>query len=245
MVSPRCYHQRACRNVFTNSGTPSLRPTQDALITAASCSTLALNCLLSPYGYIRQQKDAVIFCDGICDILYTVISATRIVARDAPISVLDALLLLFPIVSIISILKDYAVFSIKAKSSDKSNDISRSKTQLSRGRTSKLLRLPWHDYSRYNSARKAYKLLLSLFLLCGCAVCGISGYTLFRCVSQHLVCRERYSSCLWRAAWPREYLQQGIFGKTSCGEDHVRKIDSAACIHSKADMQSIHFRRSL
>ena len=129
--------------------------TQDALITAASCSTLALNCLLSPYGYVRQRKDAVIFCDGICDILYTVISATRIVARDAPISVLDALLLLFPIVSIITILNSYAVFSIKAKSSDKSNGISRG--------MSKLLRLPSSNFSRSNSAQKVYKLLLALF----------------------------------------------------------------------------------
>ena len=210
-------------------------PTQDALITAASCSTLALNCLLSPYGYVRQRKDAVIFCDGICDILYTVISATRIVARDAPISVLDALLLLFPIVSIITILNSYAVFSIKAKSSDKSNGISRV--------MSKVLRLPSHDYSRHNSAWKVYKLLLALFFLFGCAICGISGYTLFRCVSQHLKCSKRYSSCLWRAAWPREYLQQGIFGETSCGEDHVRKIDSAACISQQGRYAEHPFRK--
>ena len=208
-------------------------PSQDALITAASCSTLALNCLLSPYGYVRQRRDAVIACDGIFDILYTVISATRIVALDAPISFLDALLLLVPTISIIEILKSYAAFSIKTKSSDKSKGISR--------RMSTVLRLPLHDFSRSNSAQKVYKFLLSLFLLCACAICGISGYTLFRCVSQHLECRERYSICLWRAAWPREYLQQGIFGEMTCGEDQVRKIDATACAHSKADLHRINF----
>ena len=210
-------------------------PTQDALITAASCSTLALNCLLSPYGYVRQQKDAVIFCDGICDISYAVIRATRIVVRNVPISFKDALLLLFPMISTITILKDYAVFSIKAKFSDKSHGISR--------RMSTVLRLPSHNFSRHNSARKIYKLLLFLFFLCGCAICGISGYTLFRCVSQHLKCSKRYSSCLWRAALPRKYFQQGIFGETSCGENHVILIRSAGCIHNKSDMQSIHFEK--
>ena len=208
---------------------------QDALITAATCSTLALNCLLSPYGYVRQRRDVVIACDGICDILYTVISATRIVALDAPISFLDALLLLFPTISIIGILNSYAAFSIKAKSCDKSRGISRG--------ISGLLRLPPRDFSQSNSAQKIYKFLLSLFIVSACAICSVSGYTLVRCVSQHLACRERYSSCLWRSAWPREYLQQGIFGDMTCGEDHVRKIDAATCVHSKADMQSIDFEK--
>ena len=208
-------------------------PFQDALITAASCSTLTLNCLLSTYGYVRQRRDAVIACDGIFDILYTVISATRIVARDAPISFLDALLLLFPAISIIDVLNSYAAFCIKMKSSKKSKAISR--------RMSSVLHLPLHDSLLSSNAKNIYKILLSLFLLCACTVCGISGYTLFRCVSQHFACRERYSGCLWRGAWPRKYLQKGIFGEMTCGEDHVRKIDAATCVHSKADMQSIQF----
>ena len=211
-------------------------PSQDALITAASCTTLALNCLLSPYGYIRQRRDAVIACDGVCDILYTVISATRIVALDAPISLLDALMLLFPIVSIVFILRSYAAFSIRVKSSCECK-------AMPRRRMSSVLRLPEHDFSRSNGMQKMYKFLLSLFLLCACAICSISGYTLFRIVSQHFACRERYGGCLWRAAWPHEYLQQGIFGEMTCGENRVRKIDATTCVHSKADMQRIQFEK--
>ena len=208
---------------------------QDALITAATCSTLALNCLLSPYGYVRQRRDVVIACDGICDILYTVISATRIVALDAPISFLDALLLLFPTISIIGILNSYAAFSIKTKSCA----------------SPRAFQEGYQVYCVFDRVtflspivRKKYtSFCCPSFFVSACVICSVSGYTLVRCVSQHLACRERYSSCLWWGAWPREYLQQGIFGDMTCGEDRVREIDAATCVHSKADMQSIDFEK--
>ena len=178
---------------------------QDAFVTAALCTTLALNCLLSPYGYVRQRKGSVIACDGMCDLVYTIISATQIVARGDPILFLDALPLLFPILSMVDILNSFAAYSVKAKSSGASKGLLRA--------TSGIVRLPSHDYSQSNIAQKMYTFLLSLFMLCACVICGISGYTLFRCVSQHLECSERYSSCLWRKAWPREYMQGGIFSR--------------------------------
>ena len=38
-------------------------------------------------------------------------------------------------------------------------------------------------------------------------------------------------------------MQKGIFGEMTCGEDRVRKIDAASCVHSEAVMQSIPFEK--
>ena len=81
--------------------------------------------LIFPYGYVRQRRDAIIACDGVCDILYTVVSAMRIVARDEPITSFFDALLLFPIASIIWILNSYAAYSIKAKYHGESKGIPR------------------------------------------------------------------------------------------------------------------------
>ena len=209
---------------------------EDVMLAMATCTLLFLNCVLSPIAYAFEKKDAVIVLDGVFDIGYTILNGIRINKQKAHIDAIDTLALILPMCSIIDIMASYAVFSIREKRR-------RGETRVPKrgiSRQSSILGLPNQNVSADTPGSHMFKSVyrtLRLFLAASALTFGaFSGYTLTRCASKHIECLDKYSSCLWKGAWPREYYINGsVFDTMTCGEAHVESIDAWNCADASGE----------
>ena len=201
-------------NLFRNAGI------DDVYIVAASCATILVNCVASPFAYFYRRKDVVIALDGIFDILFTIINAVRMGLSEQAIDFFDAASLILPLISIIDILASYSEFLVK----EKANLGKRSRKQS--------VNSPKTDVPKAHStiANRAYSWLCFIFAALAIMFSVFSGYTLVRLYSKHSFCKNRYSNCIWSETWPRRYFKNSsIFGDMNCGEMHVESIDASEC----------------
>ena len=211
---------------------------EDVILAMATCTLLFLNCVLSPIAYAYEKKDAVIVLDCLFDIGYMIINAIRINVQKAPIDAIDALALMLPICSIIDIMANYAQFSIR----ERKRKSGKWMVEVGRMRQGSLLfRLPHQSVGSSGkeapTLKKVYRTLQILLAASALPFSGFSGYVLVRCATKHIQCLDKYSSCLWKGAWPREYYINGsIFDSMTCGEEHVESIDAWSCADASGEV---------
>ena len=210
---------------------------EDIMLAMATCTLLLFNCVFSPIAYAFEKKDAVIVLDGLFDIGYTIINAIRINEQKASIDAINALALMLPICSIVDIMCSYAQYSIREKGRRGERLVP---TKIRSRQGSLLFRLPNKNAGSCEKEapmfKGAYRVLQLLLTASALTFGAFSGYTLSRCVTKHIECLDKYSSCLWKGVWPRKYYINGsIFDRMTCGEEYVESIDGWNCKDASDD----------